>query len=171
MERKFRIHFLCFLFAALLILPITLSGCRTATDKDAPEITTDYLYHGYQEQLLTDGAEKIIGSIELSKNEKDEIILTVHPKELIPDEKEESGYRITSYASNQQYTLPPHAYCTRLSTQDSDSAEILSTDDFFTAITEDYKNNGGFSDHGDFILYDIYTLDNQALLILEHIDM
>jgi len=166
MAKKFNIQFMCFLFAILLILPLILSGCGIPKDKDAPEITVDYLNHGYADQLISDGAEKIIGSIELSKNENEEMIVTVHQKELIPDENEESGYRILSYAANQEYSLPSHAYCTFHTGKKSDSSEILSPEEFLTAIQEDYKNNGGFSEYGDSILYDIYVLDDQIQLTL-----
>lgn len=167
MQKKFKIQFMCFLLAILLIIPITLSGCSKPRDKDAPEITIDYLYNGYVDQLLSDGAEKVIGSIELSKDENEEIIVTVHPKELVTDEKEESGYRVVSYAANRELILPSHSYCTFISnSEDDNTPELLSTGDFFTAVNENYEKNGEFSEYGDFILYDIYVLDDQALLIL-----
>lgn len=166
MQKKFKIQFMCFLLAISLVIPISLSGCGKPIDQDAPEITIDYLYNGYVDQLLSDGAEKVIGSIELSKDENEEIIVTVHPKELVADEKEESGYRVVSYAANRVFILPSHSYCTFISNSDDDTPELLATEDFFTAVNESYEKNGDFTEYGDFILYDIYVLDDQVLLIL-----
>lgn len=169
MQRNQTITFFCILLTILFVLSSSLTGCTKQTNKDAPEITVDYLYSDYKDQLTADGAEHVLGSIELSKNEADEIKMILHPKDLIANEKEENGFHIVNYAINREFVLPSHAYCTFLSGKENKDPKMLSSEDFFTAMEEDYKEYGDFTEYGDSKLYDVYILDNEALLLLAHI--
>ena len=61
-----------------------LTACGTPMGEEAidnSDITYDYLVEEYSEMLLTDGAEHLIGSIELSTAEDGSPQIVLHPKE------------------------------------------------------------------------------------------
>ncbi|WP_130864352.1 hypothetical protein [Bacilliculturomica massiliensis] len=147
-----------------------LTGCGDAMgDEETPEITIAYLEGAYAQQLMNDGAEKLLGSIELNKNESDEIEMILHPKEIVEDSSAPDGYRIDSFALNRTFTIPEQAYTTYLSPDGDGEPQILTPADFYTAVTSDYEKSGAdFSEYGNHILYDVYALENQTLLILAH---
>ena len=152
------------------VLATALTGCGDAMgDEETPEITIAYLEGAYAQQLMNDGAEKLLGSIELNKNESDEIEMILHPKEIVEDSSEPDGYRIDSFALNRTFTIPEQAYATYLSPDGEGEPQVLTPADFYTSVTADYENAGtDFSEYGDHILYDVFALENQTLLILAH---
>ena len=64
---------LSFVFLAVVIFSMSvLTGCgeeKSGNTINEPEITVDYLRTDYAQQLTTDGAEIMLGTVELNKNE------------------------------------------------------------------------------------------------------
>ncbi|MGI6767297.1 MAG: hypothetical protein ACOX4R_08865 [Lentihominibacter sp.] len=74
---------------------LTMAGCgdKSGGTYDEPEITAEYLMGEYAEQLLTDGAEPIQGSVEMTETDET-YTLTVAQKEIVPSENYKDGYYI-----------------------------------------------------------------------------
>lgn len=158
----------CALFLLIILMLAACFGCGAPEDENTPDITLDYLAGEYTTQLVHDGAEQLLGSVELSKNENGDLNLILHPKELVQDASQPGGYRVDSFALNRTFVIPEQAYIT-YQAPDADSPEILSPADFYTSITEEYEAAGlSFEEYGDHRLYDVYALDEQVLLIMYH---
>lgn len=157
--------------AVILILcaALLLFGCeKTLGEEDTPEITLEYLSGSYAAQLKNDGAEVLLGSVELNKGDSG-LELILHPKELVQDDTAQSGWRVDSFALNRTFSIPEQAHITFLPEGENGDPKILKPDGFYDAVQKDYKENGSdFASYGDHKLYDVYVLDGQALLILAH---
>ncbi|MBQ6686379.1 MAG: hypothetical protein IJM99_09760 [Firmicutes bacterium] len=121
---------------------------------DNGDITVDYLRSEYSEMLLTDGAEHLIGSIELSTAEDGSPQIILHPKEAASEANDDGTYTVSSYAINRILYLSDSAYATF-----GDSEAILDGSGFLNTVP------AGFDDS---IMYDVYALDDQILLILSN---
>lgn len=151
----------------VLFTATTLFGCGAMGNEDTPEITPQYLEGDYAQQLMNDGAEKLLGSIALNKGDSGDIEMILHPKEIVEDDTQAGGFRIDSFALNRTFVIPDQAYITFLPKGESKDPQILTPSQFYTAVNEEYKEyNTNFSDYGDHKLYDVYALDSQVLLIL-----
>lgn len=156
------------LFLLIFCIPVCLFGCGPLGEEDTPDMTLEYLSGEYATQLVHDGAEQLLGSVELTQNENGDLDMILHPKELIQDSSQPNGWRVDSFALNRTFVVPEQAYVTYCAPGES-AAEILTPADFCTALTKEYEEAGvPFEDYGDTRLYDVYALDNQVLLILYH---
>lgn len=166
-NRKRRGRMLLFLLA--LCTFTLLFGCGATGNEETPEITPDYLSDTYSQQLINDGAEKLLGSMELSRSDAGDIQVVLHPKEIVSDDTQEKGYRIDSFALSRTLTLPEQAYITYLPDGETTDPRLLTPDQFFQTLEEDYMAHGNnFAEYGDHRLYDVYALDDQILLIMAH---
>lgn len=150
----------------LLIFILGITGSCGAPEGDETlnesDLTLEYLEEDYTSQLLTDGAEHLVGSIELDVAEDGSPQIILHPKEVSSSANSDGTYNVSSYAINRILSVSDSLYATV-----SGSSEILSSGEFLTAVQEDYDANGtSFDDYGDYILYDVYALEDQVLLIL-----
>ena len=94
MKRAFKSMFLSLLLCAALVM--TFTGCDDDTSGgtiDEPEITGEYLAGEYAQQLTTDGAEVIVGSVDMEGSDG---AYTVHiaEKEVVVNDGYEEGYYI-----------------------------------------------------------------------------
>lgn len=157
----------------LLLLAVftaaAILGCDAMGEEETPEITPEYLSGEYAQQLINDGAEKLLGSMELSIGDSGDVEMILHPKEIVKDDSQEKGYRIDSFALNRTFIVPEQAYVSYLPPGDDQELQILTPQQFYTAVGEEYEEfNTNFAEYGDRRLYDVYALDNQVLLILAH---
>lgn len=168
MKKHYYIGRICVL-TLILVAVLAAVGCGAMGEEETPEITVSYLEGDYAQQLMNDGAEKLLGSMELNKGESGDIEMILHPKELVADDTQPGGYRIDSYALNRTFTVSEQAYATFIASDSDGQVQILTPDKLCTAISEEYESlNTSFVEYGDRQLYDVYALDNQVLLILTH---
>ncbi len=158
----------------ILLCILLLSLCTSCTSNqsggtiDEPDITTDYLRGEYTEQLLRDGAEHIFGTIDI-KQEGDETSspeITVFAKEYVEDSSYPEGFYIAD--KNKTYiTYMPDAARTTYLFEGASAEEILTPDEFVSAVSTDYAaHEDDLSDFRESKLYDIYLMEDQILLIL-----
>lgn len=150
----------------LLILVLTMiTACGAPEGEetlDETQLTLEYLKGDYTSQLLTDGAEHLVGSIEFSTAEDGSVQLILHPKEVSASANSDGTYTVTSYVINRVLSVSDSLYATYI-----DSSSILSAFEFELAVQDDYEAQGvSFDEYGDHILYDVYALEDQVLLAL-----
>lgn len=142
------------LLILLLILSIlTLSGCgdKSGSTIDEPEITSDYLQEEYSQQLITDGAETIIGYVDITKD-GDTYKVHVSEQEVVPNSNYDKGYYIADTNLTKDLNL---GFDARIVCNDN-GKEIVSTADAFI---------GNHPDGSDY-LYTVYFMGDSAELIL-----
>ena len=149
----------------LLVFLLCLTACGGPDGEETleeGELTPEYLKNDYTSQLLTDGAEHLVGSIELSAAADGSPQIILHPKEVSNTANADGTYDVSSYAINRVLSVSDSLYAIF-----TDGVEILSADQFLAAVQADYDSNDIiFDEYGDHILYDVYALEDQALLIL-----
>lgn len=146
-------------FAALLLVCLLglLTGCGAPMGEgslDNGDITYEYLKEEYSEMLLTDGAEHLIGSVELSTAEDGSPQIILHPKEAASEANADGTYTVSSYAINRVLHLSDSVYATVVGDQ-----AILTGAEFLDSVSGEFD---------DSIMYDIYALEDQILLILHN---
>ena len=143
-----------FLLVCLLGL---LTACGTPMGEesyDNSDITVDYLQNEYSEMLLTDGAEHLIGSVELSTAEDGTPQIILHPKEAASKANDDGTYTVSSYAINRVLYLSDSVYAVT-----ADSQDILESGEFLLTVSEEFD---------DSVMYDVYAMEDQILLILHN---
>lgn len=144
------------LFPLLLCLfsMLVLAGCgedKSGSTIKEPEITGDYLAEEYSQQLLTDGAETMLGFIEIEKN-GDSYIVHITEKEVVPNSGYEEGYYIADTNVTKDATL---GFDERIAYMNDDKYVVETADEFM-------KNNSDRSEQ----LYTVYLMGDSAELIL-----
>ncbi len=157
-------------FAGSAVLPLVLfllflTSCGAQSyDEDMKEedITLPYLTEEFSKQLLTDGAEHLVGSIEPVASEDGSSQILLHPKEVASSPDADGTYPAVSYVRTDSLSVPDQMYGSF-----GDPPSVLSASEFLAAVEADLKDSGqSFDEYGDYLLYDVYALDGQALLIL-----
>ena len=143
--------------AALLLVCLLglLTACGAPMGEgslDNGDVTYDYLIEEYSEMLLTDGAEHLIGSVEVSTAEDGSPQIILHPKEAASEPNSDGTYTVSSYAINRVLYLADNVYATY-----GDSETILGGEDFLISVGDEFD---------DSIMYDVYAMEDQILLIL-----
>ena len=140
--------------ALCALLFLTLTGCGSeASDRDFAdeEYDASYLSETYAQQLLDDGAETIVGTLEVSGTE-DDCTVTVHEKKIVPNEDYENGYYI---ADRNKETVCPLSSDLGVAAISGGETVIMETEEF---IEHNSKNPDS--------LYTVYLIGGNAELIL-----
>ncbi len=141
-------------FAALIFsIGMSLAGCgdKSGDTYDEPEITADYLMGEYAEQLLTDGAETIQGSVEIVETD-DGYTLTVSQKEIVPSDNYKEGYYIADRNLTTELYLDSEC---RIVWDNNGTYEVGNTEEFIS----------GYNGRPDTI-YTVYCFGDLAELIV-----
>ncbi|MBQ9015303.1 MAG: hypothetical protein IJ109_04220 [Firmicutes bacterium] len=149
MKRLGTLLLIIFVFCTML----TLAGCSTKdSDQDFDgEYDIDALQTEYVDQLMRDGAETIIGTVEITGSENNYTV-TVQEKKIVVNENYDDGYYIADRNMANSYPLG------------SDQG-IVAMEDGTPAVctTEDFiKNHSGDSES----LYTVYLIGDVVELIL-----
>ncbi len=169
MTKQFSARHIIKFFLIMLVLAIacTAAGCNGNSHIDEPEITVEYLQGEYAEQLVRDGAEVILGTISepmficdaptdgTSGSGITNMSFTVNAKEYVKDPNSENGYYIADRNK---------AYIACGSTDTRIAFDFAGTGTFDIVDIEEFMSQD-LSDK----LFDVYLINEQALLILEHI--
>lgn len=131
-----------------------LSGCGQKTVGNTipePEITTDYLEDEYAQQLMTDGAEMIQGSVTIEQS-NDSYIVHIVEKEIIPSDDYEEGYYIADTNLTRDVLL---GFDARIVCLENDEPVLSDADSFI-------ENHPAGSEE----FYTIYLMGDSAELIM-----
>ncbi|MGN0703543.1 MAG: hypothetical protein ACI4LD_03185 [Lentihominibacter sp.] len=139
--------------ALSVVLIMMLSGCgdKSGNTIDEPEITSNYLEDEYAEQLVTDGAETMIGYVDISKND-DTYEVHISEQEVVPNSDYEEGYYIADTNLTKDAVLGNYA---RIVCFNNDEAEVVSAEEFIDQQSA-----------SDSSLYTVYLMGDSAELIL-----
>lgn len=160
-----------------LILTLLFYGCdQQSSDSDImeePEITLEYLSGEFAEQILRDGGEDTLGTIEVidktedgSAGSDDTLSLTIHSMVIVESSITDEGYYVADKNLSSTVPLSPDAYVTYIKSKEK-GPEIVSFKDFIRLVQKDAKNqkqNG--LEPGNEKLYQVYIIGDTAVMIL-----
>ena len=144
--------FLSLLLCAALVM--TFTGCDDDTSGgtiDEPEITGEYLAGEYAQQLTTDGAEVIVGSVDMEGSDG---AYTVHiaEKEVVVNDGYEEGYYIADRNLTRDAELGPEA---RIACMSDGELTVKTPEEFMESYSGDEEQ-----------LYEVYLMGESAELLL-----
>ena len=152
MKRIFRSVFLSLLLCTAMAVMLTgCGGDKSGGTIDEPEITGEYLAGEYAQQLTTDGAEIVLGSVDMEKTE-DGYSVSVAEKEVVVNDSYEKGYYIADRNLNRDVQLGPEA---RIACDEGETLGVVSPDE------NRYTYSGD-----DEQLYQVYLMGESAELLL-----
>ncbi len=152
MNRSRRINGL--LLALCIISVFIFAGCgeeKSGNTINEPEITGKYLQEEYSQQLLTDGAETMIGTVDIEKNDSSYKV-TVTEKEVVPSSSYSEGYYIADTNLVTELTLGIDARIASL----EDGELVVETADEFIKSKAEHKDQ----------LFTVYMMGTSAELII-----
>ena len=152
MKRIFRSAFLSLLLCTAMAVMLTgCGGDKSGGTIDEPEITGEYLAGEYAQQLTTDGAEIVLGSVDMEKTE-DGYSVSVAEKEVVVNDSYEKGYYIADRNLNRDVQLGPEA---RIACDEGETLGVVSPDEFIEQYSGDDEQ-----------LYQVYLMGESAELLL-----
>ena len=130
-----------------------LAGCSTKdSDQDFDgEYDIEALQTEYADQLIRDGAETVIGTVEITGSEADYSV-TVNEKKVVPNDNYEDGYYIADRNMANTYPLGSDQ---GIAAMENGAPVVCTTEDFI-------KNHSGDSES----LYTVYLIGDVVELIL-----
>ena len=147
-------RFALIVLSSLMLLLLLLAGCgsdKSGNTINEPEITADYLEDEYANQLINDGAETMLGTVEIQKD-GDSYTAYITEKEVVPSSEYKEGYYIADTNISKELPLGMEA---RMTYDLNDEETVVSADEFIK-----YS-----SDNPDCI-YTVYMMGNSVELIL-----
>ena len=140
------------LIFSVLCITLVLSGCSVNdTDENYGEAyDVEYLTTDYVDQLMRDGAETTVGTIEIAGNE-DNYTVTVDEKKIVSNENYEDGYYIADKNITNTYPLGSDL---GILTRDGDEIIACSAEDFI-------RDHSGDTD----TLYTVYLIGGEVELV------
>lgn len=143
--------YLIFCLAAVMLL----FGCgekKSGSTIAEPEITGQYLQEEYSQQLLTDGAETVLGYVTIEKLGEGDYSVHIAERQVVASSEHENGYYIADNNVARDVTLGAEG---RIACKKGDELDVVSTDDFI----QEYND-------GESQLYTVYLMGDSAELIL-----
>lgn len=147
-----------FLLLTCMLVLLALAGCgqkKSGNTIPEPEITTDYLTEEYSQQLMTDGAETMLGTVEVEKSEESEGTYIVHitEKEVVPSENYDEGYYIADTNVTKDVSL---GFDARLMVENNGELELSDADSFIDQYPEGSEEQ----------LFTVYLMSDSAELLM-----
>lgn len=133
------------------VMSLTSCGDKSGNTIDEPEITSDYLHGEYAEQLITDGAETMLGYVDISKD-GDTYMVHISEQEVVPNSDYDEGYYIADTNLAKDVSL---GFDARIVCEEDGEQEVVTADDFIENQADDEKE-----------LYNVYLMGNSAELIM-----
>lgn len=133
---------------------VAFTGCTNDEDQyvDDSDITLDYLYGDFTEQLMRDGAETILGSVDIS-NEDGSYKVTVTEKEVVKNDDYDEGYYVAETNVVKDFGLGGYA---KLVYTDENGEDMIGNAD------EYIETHNGEPDN----LYTVYYMNGNVELML-----
>lgn len=140
---------------------------------EEPEITLEYLSGEYADQILRDGGEDTLGTIEITSKGKDDSVksegalsLTIHSMVIVESSITDEGYYIADKNLSSTVPLSPDAYVTYIKSREK-GPEVIPFKEFIHLVQKDaekQKDNG--LEPGNEKLYQVYIIGDTAVMIL-----
>ena len=152
--------------AALLALILILSfgGCGRVdnTIAEPDEITAEYLYGEYAEQLVRDGAEVTTGTVMIETDGSGVYSITVENMVIVESDITDAGYYVADTNVSETTPLDPEARIAYISEAGAEP-EVITVDELMDIVTAD-----GFEplEEGNEKLFDVYTISGSAVMAL-----
>ena len=145
------------IIAAVLVcvaLAFAMTGCSGDEDMyvDDADITLDYLYGEYADQLMADGASTTLGTVAVSETD-DSYTVSVVEKEVVHNSDYENGYYIAE--TNAVYELGVGGY-----------AKFVYTDKTGEEVFGDVAEFAKYSAKNPDQLFTVYYMNDQVELML-----
>lgn len=138
-----------------VFLLISLCGCgeeKSGSTIDEPEITGEYLAKEYSEQLITDGASKVIGMVTIEKEAEDSYMVAISEREVVPSSQYDEGYYL---ADNNIVKEVSFGFDARIACMHDGKLVVEKPDEFIKNHNENNEQ-----------LYTVYLMGDSAELIL-----
>lgn len=126
MKKTNHILIMCSVFCITAMMLLSGCGNKSGGTYDEPEITSSYLTGEYSEQLLTDGAKTITGSVVLSKD-GDSYTASVEQKKIVANSDYDEGYYVADTNLN---TKLPFDEDVRLVVSDNGELKVSNPEEF-----------------------------------------
>ncbi len=148
--------------ALILLLVFSITGCGRVdnTIAEPDEITTEYLYGEYSEQLIRDGAEVTLGTVALEPSGDNAYNITVHNMLIVESDITDYGYYV---ADENISTISPLDTEARITYTGNENTKIITPDEFAEIVSAD---NYDPLEEGSEELYEVYTMNGTVLMIL-----
>lgn len=153
---------------AVGFLAFYMTGCADGGGDitQEPEITVGYLTGEYAGQLVRDGADVLLGVIDITEGEDGTTLVDVGEREYVEDATRPNGFYIADKNLEDTYQLSSDARATFLA-GGSSIPKPMAADEFVDAVAKDLDEYGASDpDYKNYKLYDIYVMDDQILLLL-----
>jgi len=152
----------CIVVSALVFM----TGCTGEYGTlDEPEITVVYLVGEYSEQLIRDGAEVLLGTIDLRRAGEEEIIVMIREKEIVLDPDHPAGFYIADRNLESELYLSQGVRATFLM-RDTGILHAMEHDEFIDAVWQDFFEPFDDEFGQDYRLYYIYVIDRYVELLI-----
>lgn len=154
------------LIAALLVMVLVFlfCGCKRVdnTIAEPDEITAEYLYGEYSEQLIRDGADVTLGTIAIDTDGTGLYSISVENMVIVESDMSDAGYYIADTNISQTIPLDPEARIAYASERDAEP-EVISVDEL-----ADIVNAGTFDslEDGNEKLFDVYSISGSVVMVL-----
>ncbi len=154
------------IIAALLVFVLILSfgGCGRVdnTIAEPDEITAEYLYGEYADQLVRDGAEITTGTVLVETDGNGLYSMTVEHMVIVESDITEAGYYVADANISETAPLDPEARIVYISEAGVDP-EIITVDELMGIVTAE-----GFDplEEGNEKLFDVYNISGSVVMAL-----
>lgn len=153
-----------------LILALLLLGCSEENSNndimEEPEITVEYLSTEYAEQILRDGGEEILGTVELAEKSGGNYELTINSMVIVESSITEEGYYVADKNMSSSVTLDPDVRLTYIKSKKK-GPEIIGLEEFAGLAKKDAQaQKGSIPEPGKEKLYQVYIIGGNAVMLL-----
>lgn len=143
-------------FAVVCVLCIfALCGCgeeKSGQTISEPEITGEYLENEYSQQLLTDGADTVVGVVTIEQAGDNTYAVSIAEREVVANDDYKEGYYIADNNIVLDATLGEDA---RIACEGEDGLDVLTAKEFMAQQDENADQ-----------LYTVYMMGDSAELII-----
>ena len=161
--RKKHINRIAAVLLALIFI-LSFGGCGRVdnTIAEPDEITAEYLYGEYAEQLIRDGAEITTGTVLVETDGNGLYSMTVEQMAIVESDITEAGYYVADTNISETTLLDPEARITYISETGAEP-EIVTVDELMGIVTDN-----GFDplEEGNEKLFDVYTMGDSVVMAL-----
>jgi len=147
-----------------LILILSFGGCGRVdnTIAEPDEITAEYLYGEYAEQLVRDGAEVQQGTVVIDTDGNGLYSITVESMVVVESDITDAGYYVADANISSTIPLDPEARITYVSEAGAEP-KVMTVDQLANIV-----NDREFDplEEGNEKLFDVYTISGSAVMVL-----
>ena len=152
--------------AILLVLILILSFCSCGrvdnTIAEPDEITAEYLYGEYSEQLIRDGAEVTTGCVTVETDETGTLSITMEDMVIVESDITDEGYYVADTNISKTMPLDPEARIAYISEKGAEPS-VISVDELTEIINDEEYDP---LEEGNEKLFDIYSISGSVVMVL-----